>query len=239
MARWRGKSSSSEQEPSRPELVVPGAIRSPDEADVLVVVLSITDSTLTLQADGSELGRWDSADVEIRPIDTTSFEFVAEGDRLIFLPDDPAAFAIVPIAGGSSTEQSRRARRRSKKKSDDGAAPTRPSDPAPRADPPKPTPVAKSTKPPRIRRRMKSGRKHVGSGKTPAPRAQGTSNEKKDGVWIRMLDKGRKYDMFGLDRVPIDEDLRGKPHQHTWDHRVAATSGPGKHICTLCGKIRL
>ena len=39
--------------------------------------------------------------------------------------------------------------------------------------------------------------------------------------------------------TPIDEDLRGQRHEHTWDHRVAATSGPGKHICMICGKIRL
>ena len=59
-----------------------------------------------------------------------------------------------------------------------------------------------------------------------------------NGMWIRALDVARKYDTFGLDRVPIDESLRGREHQHTWDHRVAASSGLGKHICTICGAIR-
>ena len=58
------------------------------------------------------------------------------------------------------------------------------------------------------------------------------------GVWLRTLDVARRHDFLGLDRVPIDVELRGTEHEHTWDHRVAATSGFGKHICTLCGKIR-
>ena len=58
--------------------------------------------------------------------------------------------------------------------------------------------------------------------------------------WLDRLEKLSPDEIvLGLDRVPIDEDLRGEKHQHTWDHRVAATSGPGKHICTICGKIRL
>ena len=61
---------------------------------------------------------------------------------------------------------------------------------------------------------------------------------KSNGAWIRALDLARRYDTFGLDRVPIDVSLRGRDHQHTWDHRVAATSGLGKHICTICGAIR-
>ncbi len=59
------------------------------------------------------------------------------------------------------------------------------------------------------------------------------------GVWIRTLDSARRHDIFGLDRVPINEDARGQEHQHTWDHRVAAASGPGKRICTICGKVRV
>ena len=57
-------------------------------------------------------------------------------------------------------------------------------------------------------------------------------------MWIRTLDTARHHDFFGLDRVQINEDLRGQVHEHTWDHRVAPKAGPGKHICTICGRIR-
>jgi hypothetical protein len=57
-------------------------------------------------------------------------------------------------------------------------------------------------------------------------------------LWIRALDLARRYDFLGLDRVPVNESLRGQEHQHTWDHRVAPSSGPGKYICTICGEIR-
>ncbi|MEA2010534.1 MAG: hypothetical protein U9N78_07510, partial [Actinomycetota bacterium] len=64
------------------------------------------------------------------------------------------------------------------------------------------------------------------------------SRERLSAAWLRSLDVARRYDLLGLDRVPIDESNRGEEHEHTWDHRVAATSGAGKHICTICGKIR-
>ena len=62
---------------------------------------------------------------------------------------------------------------------------------------------------------------------------------KRESRWIRTLDRARPYSVFGLDRVPVDLALRGTDHTHTWDHRAAAPSGPSKHICTVCGKIRL
>lgn len=61
---------------------------------------------------------------------------------------------------------------------------------------------------------------------------------KRTSVWIRSLDMARRHDVLGLDRVQVDEKLRGQEHEHTWNSRVAATSGPGRHICTICGKIR-
>ena len=77
-------------------------------------------------------------------------------------------------------------------------------------------------------------------GKSPEPESVhlGEPRTRTNRAWIRALDLARKYDTFGLDRVPIDTRLRGQDHQHTWDHRVAATSGLGKHICTICGAIR-
>lgn len=59
------------------------------------------------------------------------------------------------------------------------------------------------------------------------------------GPWIRTLDMARRNGLFGLDRVQVAEGLRGEEHQHTFDHGAAAGYGPSKHICTICGKVRL
>jgi len=66
-----------------------------------------------------------------------------------------------------------------------------------------------------------------------------TNGGMRNGVWIRALDTARKYDLFDLNRVPIDKSLRGRDHQHTWDHRVATAEGVAGRVCTICGKIRL
>ncbi len=83
-----------------------------------------------------------------------------------------------------------------------------------------------------------SDRRRKGRSPEPENVAPGETRTRTNRAWIRALDLARKYDTFGLDRVPIDTRLRGQDHQHTWDHRVAATSGLGKHICTICGAIR-
>ena len=239
MSRWRGKNSSSEEEPAGSTLVVPGTIRSPDETDALAVTLSIAGSEITMYADGSELGKWHSSVVEVKPIDMTSFEFIAEGDRLIFSPEDPSAFAIVPLVSGTVEEKERRGARKRKKKFDEGTPAESTSESQRKSAIPTSEPLAVQEKPPRVRRRRKPGRKKVARAEPSAGAEVAGSDEKRNGVWIRTLDTARRYDVFGLDRVPIDEDLRGQKHEHTWDHRVAATSGPGKHICMICGKIRL
>jgi hypothetical protein len=219
-------------------LVVPGSIRSPDETDALVVTLRIAGSEITMHADGSELGKWNTTAVEILPIDMASFEFIVEGDRLIFSPDDPSAFAIIPLVGGTVEEKgARRALRR--KKQDDGASTKAAADSQRKAAKSNNEPAGVLEKPRRSRRRAKTAR----AKEAPANGSTGTKpnkpEQKRAGMWIRTLDAARRYDVLGLDRVPIDEDLRGQKHEHTWDHRVAATSGPGKHICMICGKIRL
>ncbi|MCL1601320.1 MAG: hypothetical protein M3112_07270 [Actinomycetia bacterium] len=247
MSRWRGKGSSSEEDVADSVLVVRGSIRSPDETDALVVTLRIAGQEIAMHGDGSELGRWNTAAVEIVPIDMTSFDFIAEGDRLIFSPDDPSAFAIIPLVGGTVEEKRERRGLRRKKKQDGGTFTKATADAQTKAaksntQPPaaqeKPPPAARK-KPRRTRRREKPRQSKKG---VPAETSKGATSkkpeEKRSGVWIRTLDTARRYDVLGLDRVPIDEDLRGKKHEHTWDHRVAATSGPGKHICTICGKIR-
>jgi hypothetical protein len=97
------------------------------------------------------------------------------------------------------------------------------------------------------RRRVRWRRRHVVEESEPNEEREhdgdigDASEEREDGLnhlWIRTLDMARRYDVFGLDRVPIDENIRGQEHEHTWDHRVAASSGAGAHICMICGKIR-
>jgi hypothetical protein len=250
LSRWKTKSSSAENGANDGvALVVSGSIRSPDETDALGVELTINGSEIALHADGSELGRWESEVVEIRQIDATSFEFNAEGDRLIFLPDDPAAFGIIPIARGVDAESGRRKGRKAKRSKDHADEPGAPpsSDTSAAGDNPKvkklskpakvkklskPAKVKKLSKPAKVKKLSKPAKVKRPSKPAKEPRAERT------GAWLRTLDMARRYDLLGLDRVPVDVELRGGEHQHTWDHRVAATSGAGKHICTLCGRIR-
>ncbi len=296
MPRWMARASRSEDGlVGGSVLVVSGSIRSADEADALSVELSIADTEITMRADGTELGRWPVTAVHIRRIDSRGFEFIAEGDRLIFTPDDSATFGENPIVGGHVAGTGKRAGRRSKtkmKKSDDAEPrlawyqdlPDEERQPRQRAV--QDSPNERPRKPPRRRRKttVESAGAAAARGEVePVPpstvtgpidatleadhpaadvassggRRQRTSRrgppstglefddalsqepiEKGKGVWIRALDVARKYDAFGLDRVPIDKGLRGQEHQHTWDHRVAASSGLGKHICTICGAIR-
>jgi hypothetical protein len=287
LPRWMARASRSEDGlVGGSVLVVSGALRSPDEADALSVELSIADAEITMRADGTELGSWPATAVHIRRIDSTGFEFIAEGDRLIFTPDDSATFGEIPIVGGHVAGTGNRAGRKSKKKKKSDDAEPRlawyqdfPGEERRRAA--QDSPNEKPSKPPRRHRKTtvesagaaaarlevepvppstvtesiyatleadvaSSDRLRQRNSRREAP-ATGLEiddalsqepTEKGNGVWIRALDVARKYDVFGLDRVPIDEGLRGQGHQHTWDHRVVSSSGLGKHICTICGAIR-
>ncbi|MEN8114257.1 MAG: hypothetical protein ABFS21_07700, partial [Actinomycetota bacterium] len=95
-------------------LVAAGAIRPPDEMDALGVELTIDDFEVDLRAGRAEIGSWLTSTVTIRRIDDTSFEFIAEGDRLIFLPEDPDTFGEHPVVTDPS-EMKRRQRRREEK----------------------------------------------------------------------------------------------------------------------------
>jgi hypothetical protein len=271
LARWRTRSSSSSEESLDDAiLVVSGSVRDPDEEDVLAVELSISGAEIAMHADGYEIGRWSSTAVVIRPIDAVSFEFVAEGDQLIFLPDDPAAFGIIPLVAGDTATAGRRKSRRSRKKPDAAtpeSAPTsqleEPSEPTPQepeatpneirdttepvpsSSDPEPTAEASDDEQPtpdmaamRALRPKKESRKSPAPSQAFDPTPLAEPKKTRTGVWLRTLDIARRYDILGLDRVPIDVGLRGREHEHTWDHRVAVSSGPGKHICTICGKIR-
>ena len=264
--------------------VFSGSLRSPHEIEALIVVLGIRDGEITMHTGETELGRWPAAAVDLRRLGATAFEFTAEGDRLIFTPDEPDTFGDSPIVVGQDADTGNRKRRRSKKRSDeaepkvvweqDSLEEQRPAVREPKQEPTK----GRARK--RSQRHRKAATESAGSEHdslnvapvVPPPvlapvdatadsvrpgaesttlvgRREGQTSEADDarsakpkktsnGMWIRALDVARKYDTFGLDRVPIDESLRGREHQHTWDHRVAASSGLGKHICTICGAIR-
>ena len=296
MPLWKAKGSRSEDGPiGGPVVVFSGSLRSPDEADALSVKLSIRETEITLTADGTELGRWPAGSVDIRRFDATAFEFIAEGDRLIFIPEDPAAFNDRPIVGdpgaGTDGRQSRTGRK-SRKRSDEtkprlaldqdspdeeqhprrSAAQESPKDRPKKqsrrrrkttagtaaaevarlevvSDPPStvpgPTGATSDDEQPVAdaassgsRRRRKSRREPALPDSDADDALPVEPKERLNRAWIRALDVARKYDTFGLDRVPIDVGLRGQEHQHTWDHRVAASSGLGKHICTICGAVR-
>jgi hypothetical protein len=282
---WKAKASRVEDTPVDVSSVVFfGSLRSPDEPDALSVELSIRGTEITMHADGTQLGSWSAGAVGIRRFNTTAFEFTAEGDRLIFTPDDPVAFGDSPIIGGHDADTGGRKGRKSRKRVDEAepklAWDQDSSEEEPHArrgsaqESPKDRPGIRS----RRRRRAKAepaGAESAGADAVlvapptesgpidaasddaePATEAQSSDGRgkrespeptdaectepkaKTNRAWIRALDLARKYDTFGLDRVPIDTRLRGQEHQHTWDHRVAATSGLGKHICTICGAIR-
>ena len=293
LSRWRAKVPGSDDEPvGGSVVVVSGSLRSPGEADALSVQLGIWDTEITMSTGGTELGSWPSTAVEIRSIGSTAFEFIAEGDRLIFTPDDPATFGNSPIVVGQGAGTGSRKRRTSKKKPDgsgpslarDQASPKKERSPRRRRaqeslqeKPSKPSrphhtatvesasgeaaharevPAPPSAVPGAFDATLDDGQRvadAAGTGGRRPRKAQHASppgvpelddalalesKKERKGVWIRALDMARTYDTFGLDRVPVDESLRGHEHQHTWDHRVAATSGLGKHICTICGAIR-
>ncbi|MEN8114805.1 MAG: hypothetical protein ABFS21_10505, partial [Actinomycetota bacterium] len=88
------------------------------------------------------------------------------------------------------------------------------------------------------RRRIRMRRRHAEEETQPGEEASEDPEDDLNRLWLRAIDVARKYDILGLDRVPIDEELRGQEHEHTWDHRVAWKTGPGARICTICGKVR-
>lgn len=291
--------------------VVAGSIRTADDPTALDVKLSIWETEITMRADGAELGHWPAAAVSIRPLDAFSFEFVAEGDHLIFQPRDPDDFRNHPIVAG--TNGTKRRKKRSKAKPppppakelrwDESTAaeakvikraadPTqketrrdrkaakaaakeavakavaarkvkvpvtdydrpsqtkkRKSAPAPPADTEPTTPASVVTEP--VAAVVQESTQHSSSQAVAEPVASpATTNGAgahhgesgfaalRHKAWMASLDLARRYDLLGLDRVPVNEGLRGAEHAHTWDHRVAPRSGPGSFICTVCGAIR-
>jgi hypothetical protein len=252
--RRRGTTGPRETPLGLPTLVT-GSIRNPNEDEALAVTMSINATGFALHADDVALGSWGTDEVEIVPLGDRAFEFVAEGDRLIFVPDDLDAFTrrVFPDRG-------RKRRRRKPSQTTKTAATPKPSKDSPAGEvqpaegsteAPRTAPPAKKTKPPRkakqpkqprvrrvqvsaadVRRKAKPPKTYELPNDPPSP-------EPSEGRWLRTIDTARRYGLFSLDRVPVDESLRGSEHRHTYDHRASATSGPGNHICTICGKVRL
>ena len=121
MARKGAKKSRSDGTPSGDSVtVVKGSITTADDPTALDVKLSIWATEITMRADGSELGNWPAGAVVIRPVDAFNFEFIAEGDRLIFTPSNPDEFAQLPVvAGGGGASKKRRRSRSAMKQSSD------------------------------------------------------------------------------------------------------------------------
>jgi len=180
-----------------------GTIRSADESEGLAVVISVSDGGVVMQSADAELGRWSLSEVQIRGRDKTTFDFIAEGDQLIFTPEDSEAFAAGPLVVREEAASGGRKRGRTKKrqKADAKASPAETD--------------------------------QVDTSRTTQ------ANEKGPSIRMRMLDTARHNSLFDLDRVPIDENLRGTEHEHSWEHRVATGSGLASRVCTICGKIRL
>lgn len=185
LSRWRFNASSSpEASDENVELVISGSIRTSDKGDTLSVELSMSGSEIMLDADGSELGRWDATAVVIRQIDATKFEFIAEGDRLIFMPDNPAAFGIIPFGGGHDSIGGRRKGRRAKQAKEEtgGSDALATPESSPRTSTPEKAPKVEKSK---------------------VRKAKGAESQT-PGAWLRTLDTARRHDFPGLDRVPVD-----------------------------------
>jgi hypothetical protein len=347
----------------RPD-VFAGALRDPTESGSLSVTISVWPDQIVLHNDNVELGEWPRHRVRIIPLDSTTFEFVAEGDRMLFIPDDRIAFAAVAtevVRAPEPSKQKRRGkgrkataeadgattpdaaapagtskRRASAKASKSAKAAKKAAKKAARKPTQKPNRTHGATKPRRTKRdaarSSTPGDAPTSGAEAGSPPATGAaavapaaaastagkrrmrirtwkrsatdtdaasaSDEDRSGVrppgqisenadpspakrsrlrprrsqkapaeaptpgtaqparapayaggesgptkmktkrWIGVIDLVRTHSISGLDRVPVDVSLRGSQHQHTWDHRAAASSGPSKHICTICGKLR-
>ena len=289
--------------------VAKGSITTADDPTALEVKLSIWATEITMRAEGAELGNWPTDAVVIRPIDASSFEFIAEGDRLIFTPENPDEFGSLPVVASRAGTKKRRRSRATKKKaaeqpaqlrwdeSTDAEAELRRKQ-AQRARSKDQEKQPKQAKPSRAERRAAKAAAQARSEAAERPSVDGEATEPapiepaqvadtarpdndewigqfgavetpvapepspevatasverasvavepspaKDSLrhrtWIRTIDFAREYDLFGLDRVQVTPEQRQDPnHSHTWNHRVAPTSGPGKYVCTICGAWR-
>jgi hypothetical protein len=259
--RKKAKRANSEVEPiDESALAFGGSLRAADEDEGLDVVISKTGGRVVMRAGGAQLGRWLLADVTIRRLDDATFEFIAEDDHLVFTPSDPSALAASPLVAQEEEVKSGRLRRRSVKKKSSKSDPSSPDTAKPvsktsrRHEPASSEPSAEKTpEPPQTDVAIDTTESPDAEREAPADDtvdsevggvtgesiSNSPSGSERRGLRLRMLDVARHNDLFDLERVPIDERLRGSEHEHSWDHRVATGTGLSSRVCTICGKIRL
>lgn len=212
-----------------------GVVRVPGESDPLTVSLSISATHVLMTSEGAELGSWALSDVRISRIDPFSFAFVAEGDRVVFVPDDAKSFAAHPAVGAETARAGTGSRLKVKDRlTVRRKAPTqRTASKGGASGAPRRSKSTENDAGSRSTRREKSKPQRR------VKRAEASSNDVgRTGLWLKVIDSARYNGWFGLDRVPVHLDQRGKDHQHTFDHGAAATTGLGRRVCTVCGKVR-
>ncbi len=210
-----------------------GVIRIPGETEPLNVEITMDARSVAMRSGDLELGSWHPDEVTISRRDPWTFVFLAEGDRLVFVPDDAKAFAAHPLTRGL-------------KVTDSSSKPRKlriPKVPKVRIVP-KGRSTVSSDEPERRVQPLRKPALEIRQIRTITPRgsqpeSKSKTSDKTATAWIRTIDTAREYGLFGLDRVPVTAAQRGLEHQHTYNHGAAARSGLGKHLCTVCGKIRI
>lgn len=230
MTSWGMNRSRSDRSPARGSTEVHGKIRVPGDDELLAVTIRIADDQVTMTSVGGDLGVWQAGDVRITRIDPWTFAFVAEGDRLVFVPDDARAFAAHPLIGATASPTTKRATRlpklrvtRLRMKRPRRTRAGRDDDQATRSRDLSDEPVRTTPRAPA---------KAAGAGVEP-------NGARRPSLWLRSIDTLRENGLLGLDRVPVSERQRGSEHQHTYLHGAAAPTGLGRRVCTICGKVRL
>lgn len=232
MTSWGMNRSRSDRSPARGSTEVHGKIRVPGDDEPLAVTIRIADDQVAMTSVGGDLGIWQARDVRITRIDPWTFAFVAEGDRLVFVPDDARAFATHPLIGATASPTTKRTTRRPKLRM---------------------TGLRTRVKRPRRTRAGRDGDRDTRTRDLseepvrttqPAPVKAASAGAEPDGtrrpsLWLRSIDTLRENGLLGLDRVPVSERQRGSEHQHTYLHGAAAPTGLGRRVCTICGKVRL
>lgn len=87
-----------------PVAVFDGSLRNLYDTSGLDVTLSLTADQISVVSDDGDLGTWPIDAVAICPYDTISYEFYAEGDLLLFTPNDPVGFRTSPFVVGLPPE---------------------------------------------------------------------------------------------------------------------------------------
>lgn len=107
-----------------------GLLRTQDGVEDLRVSLRFSATRVSLWNGTTELGAWSVSDIRFIRRSTSTYEFLAEGEHLLFMPDDPGAFADfeVVLAPERKPERPKRTRRLTFSTTRSAAPPTPPAD---------------------------------------------------------------------------------------------------------------